>query len=195
MVAMLFRVVLLPFRLVIWLLEHPDVRGEEADAKVPHKTADRSGTEPSEGIPRWRTLGDRQQIVTILVFITLPLALVGEGWGKLWVKLSEGSWRQWMLIGFAVVVVLVWLSVWFTERIPEETREPADTHPGTTAPVKKVSFPELLFVLLAVLALAAGLRAILVSDLEKTVQLAAGFFAAGGVALSVWATQRRSIEQ
>ncbi|MCX7541120.1 pentapeptide repeat-containing protein [Corynebacterium antarcticum] len=194
LVAMLFRVALLPFRLVIWLLDRPHVRGED-EAKVPHKPADCGGAEPSEGVPRWRTLGDRQQIAAILVFITLPVALVGEGWGKLWVKLSEGPWWQWILIGLAVVAILLWLRVWFTDRVPEVTRETADERSGTAVSVRKVSFPELLFVLLAVLALAAGLRAILVSDLEKTVQLAAGFFAAGGVAFSVWATQRRSIEQ
>ncbi|MCK7661778.1 pentapeptide repeat-containing protein [Corynebacterium antarcticum] len=194
LVAMLFRVALLPFRLVIWLLDRPHVRGED-EAKVPHKPADRGGAEPSEGVPRWRTLGDRQQIAAILVFITLPVALVGEGWGKLWVKLSEGPWWQWILIGLAVVAILLWLRVWFTDRVPEVTCETADERSGTAVSVRKVPFPELLFVLLAVLALAAGLRAILVSDLEKTVQLAAGFFAAGGVAFSVWATQRRSIEQ
>ncbi|MFC4157064.1 pentapeptide repeat-containing protein, partial [Corynebacterium marambiense] len=201
MVAMLFRLVALPLRLLLWGLERPcvtdaDVQSEQSAKSVSTGHGDGSDGESPRYISRWRTIRDRQQIATIGVFLVLPVALIGEGWGALWKGLGSGPAWQWILVGLAVAVVLVWLSVWLTELVPEPGKRWKHGDGGSGAEVpNKAPYAERLFVLLAVLALAAGVRVILVSDLERTVQLAAGLFAAGGVALSVWATQRRSLDQ
>ncbi|MCX7543011.1 pentapeptide repeat-containing protein [Corynebacterium sp. P5848] len=201
LVAMLFRLVALPLRPLLRGLERlcstdADAESEQSTKSVSAGDGGGSGGEPPRYIPRWRTIRNRQQIATIAVFLVLPVALIGEGWGALWKGLGSGPAWQWILVGLAVAVVLVWLSVWLTELVPEPGKRCKHGDGGSGADVpNKAPYAEMLFVLLAVLALAAGVRVILISDLERTVQLAAGLFAAGGVALSVWATQRRSLDQ
>ncbi|MEZ2122656.1 pentapeptide repeat-containing protein [Corynebacterium sp. CCM 9203] len=122
-----------------------------------------------------------------LPFLLLPAALIGNGWESIFDEMKQGWW--WLLYAAAGLSLIVGLRTWLSTTIPVE----ADAQEASEEPGRSINGSELVFVLLALLSLAGGIRAVALN--YSSGELAAGLFAGGGVALSVWATQRRSLEQ
>ena len=167
-------------------------------ASAPDKDPDASGDDvqlEKKTTNRWKMYVKLRTVLVGAPFVLLPAGLIGTGWERI----VAGIWETWDWNGelyiFGFVLIVLGLGLWLFEPIEPNDKDGASGVSTETAHPSRFSWIELVFVLFSLLSLAGGIRVLTVMHEEGKAQLAAGLFAAGGLALSVWATQRRSLEQ
>ncbi|MEZ2190449.1 pentapeptide repeat-containing protein [Corynebacterium sp. CCM 9204] len=165
---------------------------------APDKEPDASGDgvqSENKTTNRWKMYAKLRTVLVGTPFVLLPAGLIGTGWGRIVDGIREiGEWNG-GLYSFGFVVVVLGLGLLLFEPIEPNDKYGASGASTETAHPSRFSWIELVFVLFSLLSMAGGIRVLTVMHEEGKAQLAAGLFAAGGLALSVWATQRRSLEQ
>ncbi|MBV7293679.1 pentapeptide repeat-containing protein [Corynebacterium sp. TAE3-ERU16] len=165
---------------------------------APDKEPDASGdgVQPEKKtINRWKMYVKLRTVLVGAPFVLLPAGLIGTGWKRIAadIQVIRGCYGGYYSFGF--VIVVLGLGLWLLEPIEPNDKDGASGVADPKAPHSRFSWIEIFFVLFSLLSLAGGIRVVTVMQEEGDGQLAAGLFAASGLALSVWATQRRSIEQ
>ncbi|MEZ2122653.1 pentapeptide repeat-containing protein [Corynebacterium sp. CCM 9203] len=165
---------------------------------APDKEPDASGDDvqpEKKTTNRWKMYAKPRTVLVGAPFVLLPAGLIGTGWDRIVDGIREiGEWNG-GLYSFGFVIVVLGLGLWLFEPIEPNDKYGASGVFTETAHPSRFSWIELVFVLFSLLSLAGGMRVLTVMHEEGKAQLAAGLFAAGGLALSFWATQRRSLEQ